>query len=286
MKKFLSIILITLFVSTVVGQATASAFSEKILNVAHRGASGHAPEHTILSYELGEKMKGDYIEIDLQMTKDGVLIAMHDETLDRTTDGSGHVKDHTIDEIKQLDAGSWFNERNPEKASEDFVGLTVPTLEEIFIEFGKSTKYYIETKSPEVYPGMEEELLRLLNKYGLTGKHDRVLLQSFSQESLQIIHELDPSWPLVQLIRAADSDNITDEQLEEISTYAIGVGPNHTRISEEDVARVLQYDLDIHPYTVNNPEVMHELLDWGVTGLFTDYPDVLWNVLKERQTGR
>ncbi|MGU9560568.1 glycerophosphodiester phosphodiesterase family protein, partial [Lactiplantibacillus pentosus] len=67
----------------------------QLLNVAHRGASGHAPEHTLLAYKLGQKMKGDYIEIDLQMTKDGHLVAMHDETLDRTTNGTGFVKDYT-----------------------------------------------------------------------------------------------------------------------------------------------------------------------------------------------
>jgi len=103
----------------VVGQAQAAGSihpaltDNKTLNVAHRGASGYAPEHTLLSYELGESMKGDYIEIDLQMTKDGELIAMHDETLDRTTNGTGLVKDYTLEEIKQLDAGSWFNEKYP-----------------------------------------------------------------------------------------------------------------------------------------------------------------------------
>ena len=81
-----------------------------IANVSHRGASGHAPEHTLISYDMGEKMHGDYIELDLQMTKDGQLIAMHDEKVDRTTDGTGFVKDMTLAEIKELDAGSWFNE--------------------------------------------------------------------------------------------------------------------------------------------------------------------------------
>ncbi len=109
----------------------------KILNVAHRGASGNAPEHTLLAYKLGQQMKGDYIEIDLQMTKDGELIAMHDETLERTTNGTGHVKDFTLAEIKQLDAGSWFNEKYPEYAKPEYFGLKVPT-------FRKSLKHSVQ----------------------------------------------------------------------------------------------------------------------------------------------
>ena len=110
-------------------------------------------------------MHGDYIELDLQMTKDGHLIAMHDEKVDRTTDGTGYVKDMTLAEIKKLDAGSWFNETYPQYAKPEYEGLQVPTLEEVFKEFGKNNSYYIETKSPEIYPGMEKELLRLVDKY-------------------------------------------------------------------------------------------------------------------------
>ena len=142
------------------GTAMAKEKHKDIVNVSHRGASGYAPEHTITSYQMGDKMHGDYIEVDLQMTKDGKLIAMHDETVDRTTDGTGLVKDYTLEQIKQLDAGSWFNEKYPQYANSEYAGLKVPTLEEVFQKFGKNENYYIETKSPEVYPGMEKELLR------------------------------------------------------------------------------------------------------------------------------
>lgn len=108
-----------------------------MLDIAHRGASGYAPEHTLTSYKMGDRMHGDYIEIDLQMTKDGKLIAMHDETVDRTTDGTGKVKDFTLEQIKQLDAGSWFNEKYPQYANPRYEGLQVPTLEEIFKTFKK-----------------------------------------------------------------------------------------------------------------------------------------------------
>lgn len=120
---------------------------DRILTVAHRGASGYAPEHTLASYKLATKMNADYLELDLQMTKDGHLIVMHDETVDRTTNGTGWVKDLTLAEIKQLDAGAWFNEANPDKQNAHFIGQQVLTLDEVLRYFGKRENYYIETKN-------------------------------------------------------------------------------------------------------------------------------------------
>ena len=256
--------------------------SSKLLNVAHRGASGHAPEHTIPSYRLGEEMKGDYIEVDLQMTKDGKLIAMHDETVDRTTNGTGLVKDYTLEQIKALDAGSWFNEKYPEKADPAYEGIQVPTLEEIIQTFGTGARYYIETKSPDVYPGMEEELLRILNKYNLTGVNERsskVLIQSFSKESLLKMHNLNPNLPLIQLISYKEPASISEDELQELSEYAVGVGMSASKIDKTYVQNVRNAGLLIHPYTVNDKKEMKRLLDWGVTGMFTNYPDRLNDVL-------
>lgn len=261
----------------------------KPLNVAHRGASGHAPEHTIAAYELGEQLKGDYIEIDLQMTKDGHLIAMHDETVNRTTNGTGLVKDKTLEEIKELDAGSWFNEKYPEYAKEEYEGLQVPTLEEVFETFGRGADYYIETKSPDVYPGMEEKLLDLLDEYKLTGVNGRsshVIIQSFSQESLLKIHEINPTIPLVQLKSYRTPAAITDEEIETIKEYAIGVGPNFKQIDHAYVEKVRENGLQIHPYTINEKEDMRKALEWGVTGLFTNFPDRFNEVLKEFKSGK
>ncbi|UOE94588.1 glycerophosphodiester phosphodiesterase [Alkalihalobacillus sp. LMS39] len=281
----LSIGLLTQFAAPgVMANPSKPAPDAKILNVAHRGASGHAPEHTIVAYEKGIEMKADYIEIDLQMTKDGVLIAMHDTTVNRTTNGTGRVADKTVAEIKQLDAGTWFNERNPGKAKEEYVGLEVPTLEEIFQHFGKSTKYYIETKSPTLYPGMEDELLRLMDEYKLTGVNGRsshVIIQSFHPESLLIIHEKNPNIPLVQLLSFPTTGIGADRELEQIKKYAIGVGPNFSRINESYIQKVRSHGLSIHPYTLNSEEQMRRALEWGVTGVFTDYPDVFRQVIKE-----
>jgi glycerophosphoryl diester phosphodiesterase len=274
----LSALIMAVGVTTGGGAAMAKEKNKDIVNVSHRGASGYAPEHTLVSYDMGEKMHGDYIEIDLQMTKDGQLIAMHDETVDRTTDGTGNVKDFTLEEIKQLDAGSWFNEKYPQYAKPEYKGLKVPTLEEVFQKFGKNASYYIETKSPNIYPGMEKELLRLVNEYKINKK--TLLVQSFSPESLKIMHELDSSVKLVQLISYKSNATVTDAQIAEIKEYAMGVGPNHTYLNEEYIQKIVGSGLELHPYTVNDKERMQQLIDWGVTGMFTNFPDLLHEVKK------
>nr|WP_305584054.1 glycerophosphodiester phosphodiesterase [Fictibacillus sp. WQ 8-8] len=265
--------------SGVVTQAEAADHKTKVIDVAHRGGSGYAPEHTITSYSMGEKLHGDYIEIDLQMTKDGKLIAMHDETVDRTTDGTGRVKDFTLEQIKQLDAGSWFNEKYPQYANVDFAGLKVPTLEEIFKRFGKGRNYYIETKAPDIYPGMEEELLRLVNKYHIN--KDTLLVQSFSMESLLRVKELDPSIKLVQLLSYKKAAVATDADIAAWKEYAIGIGPNFTYLDQNYVQKVVNSGLQLHPYTVNETADMQRLIDWGVTGMFTNFPDRLHRLLKQ-----
>ncbi|WP_435786228.1 glycerophosphodiester phosphodiesterase [Cytobacillus oceanisediminis] len=262
------------------GAALAKDIHKDIVNVSHRGASAYAPEHTIASYDMGEKLHGDYIEIDLQMTKDGHLIAMHDVTLDRTTNGTGSVKDYTLNEIKQLDAGSWFNEKYPYASKAEYEGLKVPTLEEVFKKFGKNNSYYIETKSPDVYPGMEKELLRLVDKYKIN--KEKLLVQSFSSQSLKVMNELDPSIKLVQLISYKANAEITEAEIKEIKQYAMGIGPNHTYLNEEYVQKVVNSGLELHPYTVNDKERMEQLINWGVTGMFTNHPDLLHDVKKGR----
>lgn len=264
--------------------SNSSIYEKKIVNIAHRGASGHAPEHTIPAYQLGEQMEGDYIEIDLQMTKDGRLIAMHDEKVDRTTNGTGLVKDLTLAEVKKLDAGTWFNEKYPQLAKKKYEGLTVPTLEEVFKKFGRQANYYIETKSPDVYPGMEEELLKVLKNYKMVdskGRTKNVLIQSFSKESLMKVHEMNQKLPLVQLFSYKNQATISDEELESIKEYAIGVGPNFSKVDGQYVKMVRDHDLQFHPYTVNERADMKKALEWGATGLFTNYPDVFNEVLRE-----
>ncbi|MBJ3791949.1 glycerophosphodiester phosphodiesterase, partial [Bacillus sp. OA1] len=236
-------------------------------NIAHRGASAYAPEHTIAAYQLGQQMNGDYIEIDLQMTKDGHLVAMHDETLNRTTNGTGLVKEHTLEEIKQLNAGSLFNEKYPNLAKKDFEDAKVPTLEEIIETFGNGANYYIETKSPDEYAGMEEKLLEIIKHYEIS---DNVIIQSFSEESLQKIHSLDVTLPLVQLLPYKKAVQLTELEIKKYKTYCIALGMNYKYIDSAYVKRIKKHGLEVHPFTVDNEKDMKKLLLWGVDGMFTN----------------
>ncbi len=270
-----------------------------VLNIGHRGASGYAPEHTIPAYDLALKMGADYIEQDLQLTKDGVLVVLHDETLDRTArptaesapgDCTGLVREKTLAQIKTCDVGTWFNEKYPEYANPEYVGLKIPTLEEVFQKYRKSTNYYIETKSPESAPGMEEELLRLMDEYGLTkpaADKWQVLIQSFSPASLQKIHTLDPSLPLIQLFSGSETSASIQARLDATVTYAVGIGPSKNDVDAALVEAAHARCLDIHPYTVNETPEMEQLIALGVDGMFTNFPDRLETVLgKEAAKGK
>jgi len=259
---------------------------ERFLNIAHRGASGYAPEHTILSYELGEKMHGDYIEIDLQMTKDGVLIAMHDADISRTTDKEGNVNEFTLREIEQLDAGTWFNEANVDDAQPAFAHTKIPTLDEIIETFGTESNYYIEVKHPEEYPDMVETLVTTLEKHQLIGDHvpgGKVIIQSFNPESLKEVQQLNDSIPLIQLYRFDKKAALSEKELMEVKSYAIGIGVNSQSLTEQFVRQMRAEDLLLHAYTVNEEKEMTKFINWGVTGIFTDYPDVLHEVLETYQ---
>ena len=236
--------------------------------IGHRGASAYAPEHTFASWDLALGFGVDYIEQDLQMTRDGVLVVMHDPTLDRTTTGSGRVIDFGIHEIQKLDAGSWFSPK--------FARAVVPTLREVFERYGQAANYYIETKNPEEAPGMEEKLLALINEFDLRrGAIQRwqVLIQSFSRDSLLKIQAMDPQLPLIQLVEKEYSSEQIRARLADIERYAVGIGPSRLSVDQELVDAAHQYDLVIHPYTVNEPEEMARLNALGVDGIFTDCPD-------------
>lgn len=266
--------------------------------IGHRGASGYAPEHTWASYDRAVAMGVDYLELDVHMTADGKLLAIHDETLDRTTDGQGPVKDRTVAELKKLDAGSWFNDAHPEYADDAFAGARMLTLDEIIDRYGQKIRYYIETKSPKDYPEMQKALVSKLESEGLV-QSGSVVIQSFSQDSLKEVHELNSDIPLIQLLWYSHGENsqkleewtgvtpppdsITDADFQTIADYAVGVGPNYAYkgepvISSDFVDKAHASGLLVHVYTINKPAQMSRLIDWGVEGMFTNFPDVLSGV--------
>lgn len=244
-----------------VSAAAQATPTKPIVNIAHRGASGYQPEHTFAAYDQALEMGADYIEQDLQQTSDGELVVMHDSTLDRTTDCSGPVSAITLEQLKQCDAGN---------------GQQVPTLREVFERYGHRVNYYIETKSPEDADRMEERLLALMDEFHLrqpAANRWQVLIQSFSSESLQKIHALDPSLPLIQL--GGTSSAAVRATLPQVATYAVGIGPSMPAVDQALTSAAHALCLDVHPYTVLQTADMQLLIDAGVDGMFTNFPDRL-----------
>ena len=269
--------------------------------IAHRGASGHAPESTMAAYELAHEWNVDYLELDAQITADGEVVVFHDDAIDRTSDGEGKINDYTMEELKALDTGSWFNEANADKADADFAGAQILTLDELFERFGHNARYYIETKSPQLNPGLEEALVKTLEEYDMV-ESGRVLVQSFEQESLLKVQELNDDIPLIQLVWYYPSEEdesrlvewtgvtpgpaeINDEDFQAVAEYASGIGTNYIYegqevIDADFIRQANENGLPVHVYTVNEADEMERLMEMGANGLFTNYPDRLLKLVE------
>ncbi|WP_455661490.1 glycerophosphodiester phosphodiesterase [Pradoshia sp.] len=236
----------------------------KIDIVAHRGASGYAPENTIAAFDLAVKMKADYIEIDVQRTKDGKLILIHDTTVDRTTDGTGKVGDLTYKEIRRLDAGSWMSEK--------YKGEKVPTFEEVLKRYKGKIGILIELKSPELYPGIEGEVAKLLKAYHLDKpRNEKVIVQSFNFDSMKEADQLLPRIPIGVLInKTADT---TDAAIEQFSAYAEYYNPSYGLVTAELVTKAHEEGMKVQSWTARSRETVQFLLEMKVDGIITDYPD-------------
>lgn len=264
---------------------------EDVQVIAHRGASWDAPEHTFEAYDLALTSGADWIEQDLQFTRDSVLVVMHDDSLDRTARGPvadcrGEVRERTYAQLQRCEVGSWFNAEKPDRAKPRFVGAVIPTLDSVLTRYGKRARFYIETKNPEAAPGMEEALLVLLRKHRLAGflaNRRRVLVQSFSEASLVRMHALDPSVRLVYLIDEPIPPDSLDAVFARVRRYAVGVGPSRRIISARFVERAHLAGLVVHPYTVNDASLMTYMLGLGVDGMFTDRSDVLRGLIGARE---
>jgi glycerophosphoryl diester phosphodiesterase len=269
--------------------------------IAHRGASGHAPESTMAAYELAHEWGVDYLELDVQITSDGELVVFHDDAIDRTSDGEGAINSYTLEELKALDTGTWFYEENPDSADSAFAGAQILTLNELFERFGHDARYYIETKSPQLNPGLEEALVTMLEEHNMI-ESGRVLVQSFEQDSLMKVHELNENVPLIQLVWYYPSEEdasrlvewtgvtpgpaeITDEDFQAVAEYAAGIGTNYIYegqevINADFIRQANENGLPVHIYTINETDEMQRLMEMGADGLFTNYPERLLELVE------
>ena len=268
--------------------------------IAHRGASAYAPEHTAAAYRLALNQGADYVEQDLAVTRDGVLICLHDESLERTTDvedvfpdratastATGRktwlAADFTLAEIKRLDAGSWFDPA--------FSGERILTFEEAVTLVGDRAGLYPELKTPALYRarGVDQTALLLdaVRRLRLDARpRGSVVVQSFDPEPLRDITGAMPGLSRTFLIDTRDAAKwFTPEGMKEIARFANDVGLSKRILDghPERVALVHQAGLTVTPYTVStrttsrfadiSAEMRYYLFDLGVDAVFTDNPD-------------
>lgn len=289
--------------------ASAGEGADKPIIIAHRGACGYLPEHTLEGYAMAYALGADYIEPDLVRTKDGRFICLHDIQLQDTTnaeelfperkreDGKWYAADFTLEEIKQLSV----HERLPFRFPEGAASFRVPTFEEM-IELvqglNKTTKrqvgIYPELKAPAWHRSeglpVEEAFLEVTKRYGYEGKDALIFVQCFEQATLKRLrNELGSQLPQIMLVGggASNASLVTPEGLEAIAGFAEGIGPDKTVIDEnpEIVTEAHKHGLKVHPYTFRaefpgkgyesvEAELARFFFEYGVDGAFTDFTDI------------
>ena len=279
-------------------------YNKKTL-IAHRGASGYAPEHTLEAYRLAIEQGAHYIEQDLQMSKEGVLVCLHDLSLERTTnvqeifpdryrdvqiggvtERHWFVADLSVEEMKQLDAGSWFDEK--------FAGAQIPTWQEAIQEIRGRAGLFPEIKTPEIYReagfDLEQAVVDELKRNGLdepgADSSTPVVIQSFSAESLRrMAGELQNRLPRVLLLGESDQAWLSPQELQSVEGFA-GIGPDKNLLWANPplVKWAHQAGLSVTAYTFRSSAVGENFSDVGeemtyylhnldVDALFTDNPD-------------
>lgn len=282
-KHWISFITMAAFAAIVLMGATSCATLDRkeadvssIQVVAHRGGSLLAPENTLLAFEAGIKAKADQLELDIHLSKDDVMIIMHDPTLKRTTNQSGTIGDYTVDELKQFNAAS---------SHEGHPFTEIPTLKEV-LDLVKDTdlELQIEIKvdnDGNRYEGIEEQLVAMLNEYDLI---DRSIIISFDFPSLTRIHELEPKLRRGALVSkdymskiGSKGPDAVAQGIKDLGVEFIGI--NHVYLSANLYAALRVQGLGVGAWTVNDESTMKKIAALGVDFITTDRPDLLVTTL-------
>lgn len=272
-KTFLipALIIFTVFINDSVFPAARQPIPTRrpnlgIMKIAHRGSIHLAPENTIPAYEKAIELGFDYVEVDVNYTKDGVPVIMHDDKVDRTTDGTGRVSDFTLEEIKKLDAGSWFGK------DAKFKGAKVPTLEETLQVLQGRVKLYMDQKySPRPV------VLELLKKYGFYP--DRVVVDGANEWQLAFL-KLDPDAPVMPNI---DGPGDIPKILETFPS-AVAFNVESGKVSDELVDKAHACGVMVFANTLgwaDQPTEMRRIIKAGVDAIQTDNPPTLFKLLEK-----
>jgi len=237
-----------------------------LLAIAHRGASGYAPENTMAAFRRAISQGASFIETDLHLTRDAHFVAIHDDTVDRTTGGHGPVNQMTLAEIRRLDAGSWF--------ASEFIGERVPTLVEV-LEFAHKhdVVFYLELK-PSGFWGGEHALISNLRD---SGEIPRVMVISFDPGILAGLRKIEPTLMTGLLYNGKIADPF--EKAVEIGARQLAVRGD--LVTPNFLREAHKRDLQVVCWTINSPAHMRLLEASGVDGIMSDYPDRLLASLKK-----
>lgn len=258
MQRKLILILAIILIMGLAG----TAFGSAPIITAHRGASSLAPENTLAAVQKALELGVPWIEVDVHRTRDRVLVVLHDETVDRTTNGTGPINQLTYAEVAKLDAGSWF--------SPEFSGEPIPTLEEVLLACRGQATVLIELKGTLT----ERPTIELVRELEM---EDQVVIQSFDHIMVGKAKQRAPEIPAFILIR----QDLTPQAMVNTALYygANGIGVRHNFLTEELVEVAHENGLVVFPWTVDNPEDMLNYLQMGVDGIITNYPQVLQEIL-------
>lgn len=257
----------------------------RTLVIAHQGGDGVWPGDTLFAFEQAVAIGSDVLEMDAHITKDGRIVLMHDEAVDRTTDGTGLIEEMTLAELKQLDAAyDWTNDEGatfPYRGQ----GIQVPTLDEVFEKFPQM-RYAIEIK--KTTNPMEQPMCDLIRKYGM---QDRVVVASFHDAVMQNFRALCP-----EVTTSASRGEVTRyvllgkaflwgfyaPQFQTIQPpYDPAESLNIPIMTERFIRESQTKGIRVEPWTVNDPAIMKQYITWGVDGIITDRPDLMMEVLQE-----
>lgn len=256
---------------------------ERPLVIAHQGGDGIRPGDTMVAFEHAVRIGADVLEMDAHITKDGKIVLMHDERVDRTTDGTGLIEDMTLEELRQLDpAYQWSNDGDktfPYRGQ----GIQVPTLEELFQKF-PDMRYVIEiklTRNP-----IDQPLCDLIRRYNM---QDRVLIASFHDEAMQRFRTNCPEvatsasrgevTKFVLLGKIFLSGLITPQYESIQPPYDPEESMNIPIMTKRFIREAHARNIAVEPWTVDDPELMKKYIEWGVDGIITDRPDLMLEVL-------
>ncbi|MCD4786526.1 MAG: glycerophosphodiester phosphodiesterase [Candidatus Eremiobacteraeota bacterium] len=240
--------------------------NRKVKCIAHRGASAYAPENTLASFKKAIEQKADFFECDVHLSKDGEVVVIHDDYLERTTNGKGLVKEKTLKELKELDAGSWF--------FGDYASERIPTLEETLDVAKGKIGVVIEIKNgPFFYKGIEGKVVDLIKKKEMV---DDVIVISFDHASLKKIKKIAPKIKTGVLYYG----NILNAPAVARAAGARQIAVGHELATEKLIKDAHKNNMEVNLWTIDDPQTMKKFIDMGVDAITTNKPDVLLEVLE------